>query len=70
MWREFQSGVLWQDLKAFLEECLEVNRDLLEGIKSFKEGFPQENVDMLRGRCSQIRDVIAFVGEMAEESSK
>lgn len=66
MWREFEASICWQDMKAYLEECLEVNRDLLEGIKTFKEGFPIEAVDMLRGRCAQIRDIVAYVKEMAD----
>jgi hypothetical protein len=63
---EFIEGNIWQDLMAFFTESLEVNRDLLEGIRGWQEGRTPEPDDALRGRNWQIRDLIAYVRERAE----
>lgn len=68
-YKEFFEGAIWSDLMLYFQECLEVNRDLLEGIKTFREGAKVESDDMIRGRCSQIRDTIAYVKERADEQS-
>jgi hypothetical protein len=65
-YKEFLEGAIWADLLLFFQECLDVNRDLLEGILSFKEGARIETDDALRGRNWQIRDIIAYVKERAE----
>jgi hypothetical protein len=67
-YKEFLEGIIWQDLMIFFEECIEVNRDLLEGIKGFREGAKVESDDALRGRNWQIRDIIAYVNERASIS--
>lgn len=64
-YKEFLEGAIWQDLMAFFTECMEVNRDLLEGIKQFRDGAKVESDDALRGRNWQIRDIIAYVNERA-----
>jgi hypothetical protein len=64
--KEFIEGSIWQDLMAFFSESLEVNRDLLEGIRGWQEGRTPEPDDALRGRNWQIRDLIAYVRERAE----
>jgi hypothetical protein len=64
-YKEFLDGAIWQDLRAFFADCLEVNRDLLEGIRGWQEGRTPESDDALRGRNWQIRDIIAYVEEMA-----
>ena len=66
MYKEFTDGAIWQDLLEFCKDCLEVNRDLLEGIKGWKEGHKPEPDDALRGRNWQIRDFIAYVNERAK----
>jgi hypothetical protein len=63
---EFLESAIWQDLKAFFIDCLEINRDLLEGIRGWQEGRTPEPDDALRGRNWQIRDIIAYVEERAE----
>jgi hypothetical protein len=65
-YREFLESAIWHDLRYFFEECLDVNRDLLEGIRKFQEGARVESDDSLRGRNWQIRDIIAYVKERAE----
>lgn len=62
---EFLEGAIWQDLLEFFEDCLEVNRDLLEGVKKFNSVETAESDDALRGRNWQIRDIIAYVKERA-----
>lgn len=67
-YKEFIEGSIWADLLLYFQECLEVNRDLLEGIRTFREDAKTENDDMLRGRCCQLRDIMAYVNERAELS--
>jgi hypothetical protein len=62
---EFIQSVVWLDIKAFFQDCLEINRDLLEGIRGWQEGRTPEPDDALRGRNWQIRDMIAYVEERA-----
>ena len=68
-YKEFLEDIVWQDLMIFFNECLEVNRDLLEGIKQFGETAKIESDDALRGRNWQIRDIIAYVNERASYAS-
>jgi hypothetical protein len=63
---EFRQGVIWKDILEYLTDCLEINRDLLEGIRGWQEGRTPEPFDALRGRNWQIRDLIAYVQERAE----
>ena len=65
---EFLESAIWQDLVEFFEDCLEVNRDLLEGVKKFNSVETTEPDDALRGRNWQIRDIVAYVKERAGEA--
>jgi hypothetical protein len=62
---EFIQGNIWQDIVAYCNDCLEINRDLLEGIRGWQEGRTPEPDDALRGRNWQLRDLIAYVQERA-----
>ena len=64
-YKDFVESVVWKDILLFCQECISVNRDILEGIRGFQEGFKVESDDALRGRCWQLRDLIAYVNERA-----
>lgn len=64
-YKEFTESSIWTDLKLFFQECLTVNRDLLEGVRSFTDESKKESMDSIRGRCWQIRDILAYVEERA-----
>jgi hypothetical protein len=64
-YEEFIQTNIWQDITAYCKDCLEINRDLLEGIRGWQEGRTPEPDDALRGRNWQLRDLIAYVQERA-----
>jgi hypothetical protein len=64
-YKEFIEGAIWGDLMLYFQDMLEVNRDLLEGIRGWQEGAKVEPNDALRGWNWQIRDIIAYVNERA-----
>ena len=64
-YRDFIETTIWKDLQEFFSGCIELNRDLLEGIQSFRKDAKPEPMDAIRGRNWQIRDIVAYVNEMA-----
>jgi hypothetical protein len=60
LYKDWWEGPVGQDLKGYLEECRELNRDVLEGIK-VEEGSTD---DMLRGRLAQIRNILSYIEVM------
>lgn len=57
-WHDFAESILWLDLKDFMEDSIQVNRDILEGI--YVQRDPEE-LDAIRGRCREIRRIIEVV---------
>lgn len=63
--KDFTESVIWMDLQEYFRECLEVNRDLLEGVRKFNNPETSESNDVLIGRNRQLRDIIGYVNERA-----
>lgn len=57
-YEEFVTTTVWRDLLSYIQEALELNRDLLEGLSDVESG---ESVDTLRGRCHSLRDLVRYV---------
>lgn len=62
LYKGFSQGLIWADMREYLQECLGLNRDLLEGFSDLEK---TESDESLRGRCRQIRDLLSFVDRMA-----
>ena len=59
-WKDFVKTIVWLDLKDFLRDTIELNRDLLEGHLSQNESC-RETDEALRGRNRMARDLIQRV---------
>lgn len=56
-WHHFTQNVVWHDLRSFLVECIEINRDILEGVLEQHPEY-REVDDALRGRNRMARELL------------
>jgi hypothetical protein len=61
----WKSSFVFQDLKAYIDEVLELNRDILEGLKLSES----ESEDFIRGRSRMLRDLLFYIDEMCKEET-
>lgn len=59
----FKGGLVFADLKSYMDEVLELNRDILEGIKHAEN----ESEDFVRGRSRALRDLMFYIDEMSKD---
>lgn len=59
---EFKDSPVYADLRTYIEEVLELNRDILEGIKTTD---PKEAIDTIRGRSRALRELLRYIDVMA-----
>ena len=61
---DFIETEVGKELVSYIKECIEFNRDLLEGVQK----LPQEDTyDKLRGRNAQCRDILSYIETRALE---
>ena len=65
-YKEFLESLVGLDILSYIRECIELNRDLLEGIQKLEN---PESDEKLRGRNAQCRDFISYILTKAEEDS-
>ena len=64
-WKDFIQTMVYRDLKEFLLEVIELNRDLLEGQLTQNEAL-RETDEALRGRNRDARELIARIEGWAD----
>ncbi len=66
-WEDFIQTIVYRDLKEFLLEVIELNRDLLEGQLTQNEVL-RETDEALRGRNRNARELLARIEGWADGS--
>lgn len=61
---DFMETEVGKELISYLKECIEFNRDLLEGVQRITQ---EESDDKLRGRNAQCRDILSYIETRAME---
>ena len=61
---DFIETEIGKELISYLRECIEFNRDLLEGVQRISQ---EESDDKLRGRNAQCRDILSYIETRALE---
>ena len=64
---DFIETTIGKDLIQYLRDCIELNRDILEGVQRLTEA---ESDDKLRGRNAQCRDILSYIQVRSEEEEK
>ena len=62
-YKDFVDGIVYRDIHDYIQEILELNRDILEGLK-VAEG---ETNDQIRGSCRALRGLLFYINQMSKE---
>lgn len=66
MFADFKESAVYREIVDYINEVLELNRDILEGLKTTD---PVESSDMVIGRSKALRDLMSYINTEAELGS-